>query len=169
MSADWELAFPKELRDYIEAKCRAAHAAGYAEAKGEIAAASFCVPASATAKVKATVTATAEVQHASGRRPADKARLPRGLSAVYVEEAFQALPPPHSASPIDIARTIEKRHGFVMPSTSLHRAIQQLRGVGRLHRVEGTDTWRYESPPISGGSPSPPNGPVVHPLPRRQA
>jgi hypothetical protein len=141
MPAEWEKMLPKELREYIEAERRLAHAAGYAEAKGELAGATYL----ATYSVAPTHAPVEQPVRQSGpdqKSGADDLRMARGLAAMHAEDVFREISP-RAATGIEVRLAVKEKTGLDLPSTTFYRAIKALAKRGVIEQVGDTSAWRY--------------------------
>jgi hypothetical protein len=163
MPAEWEKMLPKELREYIDAERRLAHAAGYAEAKGELAGAAYLAPHR---------DAPAQLEHpekppipiASQKLVGDDSvPMARGLAAMHAEQVFREIAP-RAATGIEVRHAVKEKIGLDLPSTTFYRAIKALAKRGVIEQVGNTSAWRYakrhegESGSSSNQEPETPNG-----------
>ena len=158
MSDPFEDQLPPALRAWVEAKVKAADAAGYARAKAEAAQAEIKIGVEVRGHGRGLINSapavTPERNNAllgsqpvgpllvageeAGVRPNT---LPRGIPEMLIEEAYFSIWP-HSASGIDILPLIEKKHGVDIPKTTLYRVMKRLAKRGILEQVGNTAAWR---------------------------
>jgi hypothetical protein len=142
MPAEWESALPKELREYIEAERRLAHAAGYAEAKGELAGAAYPVPGrAAPAQLEQP---EKPVRPIAGQKLVRNTVVPmaRGLAAMHAEQMFRDIAP-RAATGIEVRLAVKEKVGLDLPSTTFYRAIKALAKRGVIEQVGNTSAWRF--------------------------
>jgi hypothetical protein len=144
MPAEWEKMLPKELREYIEAERRLAHAAGYAEAKSELAGAAYLAPHGATPTPTRLETPEKPPRSIPNPKLSRDEAIPmaRGLAAMHAEQVFRDIAP-RAATGKEARLIVKKTVGLDLPSTTFYRAIKALAERGAIEQVGNTSAWRY--------------------------
>jgi hypothetical protein len=128
------------LREYIEAERRLAHAAGYAEAKSELAGAAYLAQHTPT---RLETPEKSSRSTADPKLPRDEAiPMARGLAAMHAEQVFRDIAP-RAATGKEVRSIVNETIGLDLPSSTSYRAIRALAERGIIEQVGKTSAWRY--------------------------